>query len=95
MVKAIAPQKRERLEARVTAEQKSFFQHAAALEGLSLTDFMVNHLIDAAHEAVGKHAVLTLSTRDAARFIAELTDPAEPNERLLEAARRHRELISE
>ena len=34
-------QRRARLEARVSAEQKALFERAAALQGLSLTDFLV------------------------------------------------------
>jgi uncharacterized protein (DUF1778 family) len=35
------PQRGERLEARVSAEQKALMERAAALEGRSLTDFVV------------------------------------------------------
>ena len=37
-----------RLEARITAEQKRLFKEAAAVRGVSLTDFVVNCVHEAA-----------------------------------------------
>jgi uncharacterized protein (DUF1778 family) len=83
----------ERLEARVTAEQKAMFQRAADLEGRSLTDFVVSSLQVAAEETVRRHEVIKLSPEDSIAFVEALLNPPEPNAQLLEAARRHRTLI--
>jgi uncharacterized protein (DUF1778 family) len=40
--------KNERLEARITKEQKEIFQRAAELQGRTLTDFVISSLMNAA-----------------------------------------------
>ena len=54
----------ERLEARVTAEQKSLIEHAAALEGRSVTDFVLASVQEAARRTIEAHEQLELSVRD-------------------------------
>jgi uncharacterized protein (DUF1778 family) len=90
-----APRRRERLEARVSPEQKSVLERAAALEGRSLTDFVVASAHAAAVEAIQRHELITLTARDNRAFAQALMHPPAPNERLRAAARRHQELIAE
>ncbi len=87
--------RRERLEARISPEQKALLLRAAALEGRSVTDFVVASAQAAALETIRRHEVITLSPRDSARFVAALLQPVESNEYLQDAARLHRELIAE
>ncbi len=82
--------KRERLEARITTEQKALFQRAADLSGRSLTDFVIGSLQAAAEETVRTHQVIELTARDMEQFLAALENPPPPNERLLEAFREYR-----
>lgn len=65
----------ERLEARVTAEQKALIEHAASLQGRSVTDFVLAAVQDAALRAVDEHQRLTLSLRDARVFVEALNAP--------------------
>jgi uncharacterized protein (DUF1778 family) len=90
-----APQRRERLEARVSSEQKMLLERAAALEGRSLTDFVVSSAQSAAMETIQRYEVIALTARDSQLFAEALMHPPEPNERLRAAARRHRDLIAE
>lgn len=53
--------KRERLEARVSPEQKALFERAARLQKRSLTDFIIGALHEAAARAIRDHEVLTLT----------------------------------
>lgn len=85
--------KRERLEARVTAEQKALFEQAASLQGCSLTDFLVRSA-QAAAEATVEAQQIVLSARDSAAFVAALLDPPPPNEHLRAAVERYRALVS-
>lgn len=85
--------KRERLEARITAEQKALLQRAADLEGRSVTSFVVEHLMEAAEETVRKHERIGLSPEETMRFVAALLDPSEPAPALREAARRYRAFV--
>lgn len=47
--------RRERLEARISPEQKALLERAAALEGRSLTDFVVASAQAAAHETIRRY----------------------------------------
>jgi uncharacterized protein (DUF1778 family) len=82
----------ERLEARVPGEQKLFFQRAAALRGVTLTDFMVESLQTAATRVVEEHDVLKLSLEDKRRFVDGLMNPPDPNEALKRAVERHQRM---
>lgn len=83
----------ERLEARVTAAQKSLIERAAALQGRSVTDFVLTSVQEAALRAIDEHQRLDLSLRDSEVFVQALMNPAPVNERLHETVRRYREKI--
>ncbi len=78
----------ERLEARITVAQKALIEHAAALQGRSVTDFVLAAVQDAASRAIDDHQRLTLSVRDGRAFVEALISPAPVGERLGEAMRR-------
>src|SRR6202166_4479681 len=81
----------ERLEARVTAEQKSLIERAAALQGRTLTDFVLTSVQDAARRAIEEHQQLELSVRDSEAFVDALLNPKPVNDRLRNTIRRYRE----
>ena len=81
----------QRLEARVTAEQKALIERAAALQGRSLTDFVLTSVQEAARRAIEEHQQLELSVRDSEAFVAALLDPEPVNDRLRDTVRRYRE----
>ncbi len=82
--------KRERLEARITPEQKALFQHAVDLAGRSLTDFVISSVQAAAEATIRTHRVLELTARETDVFLAALQHPPAPNQRLRAAAGQHR-----
>jgi uncharacterized protein (DUF1778 family) len=81
--------KRERLEARVSAEQKALLQRAADLQGRTLSDFIIGSAQQAAEEIIREHTVITLAAQDSRAFIEAILNPAAPNERLRAAAARY------
>jgi uncharacterized protein (DUF1778 family) len=83
----------ERLEARVSGEQKRLFQKAADLDGRSLTDFMIHAIQEAAHNTLKRHEVVLLSARDQKIFVNALLNPRAPSKRLRAAAERYKKLI--
>ncbi|RVU15482.1 DUF1778 domain-containing protein [Methylobacterium oryzihabitans] len=85
----------ERLEARVTAEQKALIEHAAALEGRSITDFVLTSVQDAAKRAIAEHEVIRLSVRDSRAFVEALLNPREPSARMRERAAAYAALIGD
>jgi uncharacterized protein (DUF1778 family) len=87
--------KKERLEARITADQKALFQRAADLSGKSLTVFVVESVQAAAEATVQERDVVRLSARDYELFVEALMNPRGPNDNLREAARRYRDFFGE
>ncbi|MDJ1160279.1 DUF1778 domain-containing protein [Chelatococcus sp. SYSU_G07232] len=81
----------ERLETRVTAEQKKLIERAAALQGRTVTDFVLTSVQDAARRAIEEHSQLALSLRDSEAFVDALLNPKPVNDRLRETVRRYRE----
>lgn len=80
----------ERLEARITADQKALIQRAAELEGRSLTDYVVSSVQDAAKRTVEAHDLMVLSAAESRAFVDALLDPPPINDRLRDSVRRHR-----
>jgi uncharacterized protein (DUF1778 family) len=91
---ARAAAKRERLEARVTADQKSLLQLAANIQGRSLTDFIISSAQAAAEETIRTRQIV-LSARDSALFVETLLNPPEPNANLRRAMQRAHSLLCE
>ena len=81
----------QRLETRVTAEQKTLIERAAALQGRTVTDFVLTSVQDAARRAIEEHQHLELSVRDSEAFVDALLNPQPVNDRLRETIRRYRE----
>lgn len=81
----------ERLETRVTAEQKTLIEQAAALQGRSVTDFVLTSVQEAAQRAIQEHQSLDLSVRDSQAFVEALVNPPSVNDRLRETVRRYRQ----
>ena len=83
----------KRLEARVPAEQKLFFQRAAALRGVSLTNFMIESMREAAVKTVEEHDVMRLTAAERNVFIEVLMNPPAPNESLRLATKRYYKMV--
>jgi uncharacterized protein (DUF1778 family) len=84
----------ERIEARLTKEQKDLVARAAALEGLSISSFIVQRAVDSAIRAIEHHEVVRLSADDSRRIAEALLNPPEPNDALRDAVRSYREMTS-
>jgi uncharacterized protein (DUF1778 family) len=82
--------KNERLEARVTPDQKRLIERAAELRGSTVTDFVVASAQQAAADTIRDFETLVL--RDQARdvFINAILNPSPPNDAARAAARRYK-----
>ncbi|MCA1597405.1 MAG: DUF1778 domain-containing protein [Chloroflexi bacterium] len=87
--------KRDRLEARVSPEQKALFQRAAMLRGQTLSDYVVNIVQRDAEEIIHKHDLITLSARDSRIFVDALLNPRGPNDTLQAAFEDYREFTGQ
>jgi len=76
-----------RLSCRVSARIKRQAEEAAALLGLSITDFTESALADKAQAVLEGQARIALSERDFERFVLALEQPRAPTEALKKAAR--------
>jgi len=79
-----------RLEARTTRAQKKLFEKAAAIQGVSLTDFMLVNLQEAATRIVFERQNIRLTERDSRSFVKALLSPTSPGQKLKGAARRYK-----
>jgi uncharacterized protein (DUF1778 family) len=84
-----------RLEARIATDVLSLVKRAAAVQGRSLTDFVVDSVRLSAETALERHHVLRVSASDYDQIMQSLSRPAAPNPGLDYAMAAHDELISE
>jgi uncharacterized protein (DUF1778 family) len=87
--------KDERVEVRVTSEMKALFVRAAAIQSLSITDFMVQSTLEAARRVIRENEYLDLSQRDRIAFVEAVLNPPPPSDRLKQAAKRHKRMLGE
>lgn len=85
--------KEERLEARVTPEQKKLIARAAALRGSSITEFVVASAQRAAADAIKDFELLTLQDEARDVFVSAILRPPAPNKAARKAAQRYKEQI--
>lgn len=79
----------ERLETRLTTEQKERIQRAAKLRNLSVSDFVVQSSLEAAEQVIQTEQILSLSAQDSELFVQALLTPREPNAKLKAAFQSH------
>ena len=86
----VARRRAERVEARVTREQKQLLERAAALQGRSLTDFVLTSAEAAAAKTISRHHLLQLTAEDQVVFVGALLHPPAPSKALRTAVARYR-----
>jgi uncharacterized protein (DUF1778 family) len=66
-------------------------ERAAALQGRTVTDFVLTSVQDAARRAIEEHQILNLSLQDSQVFVQALIEPTPVNDRLRDTIRRYRQ----
>lgn len=82
--------KADRIEARLPRETKVIIEHAAQLEGVSASDFVVTHAHSAARSVIAEHERWRLDRLQSEAFVEALLNPPEPNDALRRAAERYK-----
>ncbi|MDD5036858.1 MAG: DUF1778 domain-containing protein [Methylococcaceae bacterium] len=82
----------ERLETRVTADQKRLIEYAALLQGRTVTDFVLASIQESARRAIEEHQRIDLSVRDSQAFVEALINPQPINDRLRDTVHRYRQV---
>lgn len=88
-------QRPERLEARISHEEKQLLQRAADLRGQTLSGFLIESARRAAEETIRERTIITLSERDSRVFLDALLHPEPAGPRLRAAAGRYRTLMGD
>ena len=84
-----------RLEARISKELHTTLKRAAELQNLTMTDFIITAVQEAAQNAIERTEIIRLSLADQERFAQALIAPPEAAPALKRAFARHRKLIAE
>ena len=87
--------KDDRLEARISAEDKELLKLAADIMGCSLTEFVVRSAQEAAKKSIKEHKTMSLTVRDTEAFVNAILKPPAPNKKLKHAAERFKEIMGE
>ena len=85
--------KLERLEARVTREQKRIIERAAELRGTSVTEFVVVSAQQAATKTIKDFETLSLRGEARKVFVNAVLNPPAPNAAAKAAARRYKQRL--
>lgn len=86
-------EKSQRLEARLSRDQKDLIQHAADLAGKSLTDFVLSATQEAARKIIRENEIISLTAKESENFVNALLNPTAPNSALQKAAKRHGQIF--
>ncbi len=89
-----SPARDQRLDARVTREEKKAIEEAANLRGVSASDFLRMAAKEAALSTIREHDTLTLTQNSRRVFVEALLNPPAPNQKAIAAARRFRREIA-
>lgn len=82
------PTREDRIELRVTKEEKRILAAAAAYERLHLASFIMRSILPHAREVVDQAERIALSERDSLRVLDLLEHPPQPSPALVAAAKR-------
>ena len=87
------PTSTARLEARISTNLRSMLKRAAELQGLTMTDFVVAAVQDAAQRAIEQAEIVRLSMADQEHFAQALLTPPAPTPALERAFANRRKLL--
>lgn len=86
----IRTEKIDRIDLRITKDQKEVLARAAGLSGLSLSSFMLTKALDEARKIVSKSDTIVLTDRDRDLFYSLLKNPPRPNKNLIKLMQNRR-----
>lgn len=90
---AVKDKKEERIDARLTAEAKQQIDQAAALQGRSTSDFMVQAALKEASEVIEKQRIVRLTVEESIALAELMSSEPKVNDASVAAMRRHRKVI--
>ena len=80
--------KKQRIDLRLTDDDKSMIEEAAAISNQSVSQFMLNSASQRAAEVIEQHRRVILNEESWTRVMDALSNPTSPGEKLKRAAKR-------
>jgi uncharacterized protein (DUF1778 family) len=77
----------------LSSRQKRLFQRAAAIQGVTLTSFVVHSAQEAARRAIQDQEMMVLGARDREVLVKALLHPPSPSPRLRAAYARYKKMF--
>ena len=90
---AVRDKKEERIDARLTSEAKQQIDQAAALQGRSTSDFMVQAALKEAAQVIEQQRVVRLSVEESVALAKLMNSEPKVNDASVAAMRRHKKVI--
>lgn len=84
----------DRIVSRVPHSNRTIIEKAAAVYGATINQFMIQAALDKANQILAQEEQLRLSERDARLFLDALDNPPAPADALVEALRKHAQLVA-
>lgn len=85
---SLGAKRAERLDARLTREEKELVETAARMRGTSSSDFVRMAVKEAALNIIREYEQITLAEKSRKVFVEALLSPPKPNEKALAAVNR-------
>ncbi len=86
--------KESRLNIRCDNHARELLDKAATYAHVSVSEFVLSHALSSAEKVVQAHESITLKPEDFQAFLAALDSPAQPNQALMDAFKRHTEQVA-
>lgn len=90
---SVKDKKEQRIDARLTAEAKQQIDQAAALQGRSTSDFMVQAALKEAAQVIEQQRIVRLTVEESVALAQLMTEEPKVNKASVEAMRRHNKII--
>lgn len=84
----------ERLEQRLSPRAKDLIEHAAALQGVTASEFARSHTMQAAHETISRMEVTRLAAEDRDAFLRAFEDER-PNQAMSDIFELHAQVTEQ
>lgn len=88
MTDPIKKPKDNRIDLRISLDEKELLEKAASIKRLSLSSYIVSNCLEAARKDMEDYHKFVLSDRDRDLFLSLIENPPEPNEALKSAMAR-------
>lgn len=91
---AATEKRSDRINLRLQKSAKILLERAAGFEGKTVSNFILTCALDKAQKTIRQQEIMTLTAKNAERFLAALAEPLSFNEQLTDALAEHSERVT-